>query len=187
MLFFGYRLAGREIPVRRGLPGCEFALLAEGELDSYLALRPDQTEREIRSRLLAGHTCCVCWREGEIIEAGWSASGRVYVPYLDRDLLLPPGDVYNYDAYTTPARRGRGLYMAHNAFVARLHQQEGFARSVALVALENDAAAKVLARSGLVVEGRYAWLRLGRASVYWQRPEPGSVLPALLSPRGRNP
>jgi hypothetical protein len=183
MLLFAYRLEGREIPSRGGPAGCEFARLREADVPHYLALRPDQSEAEIRWRISAGHACYVAWHEGSIIDAGWSASGRVHVPYLGRDVRFSEGDVYNYDAYTAAGARGRGLYMAHNAFVARCHQQEGFARSVALVAAENDAVVKMLSRSGLVVEGRYVRLGVGSASLVWGRPEEGCVLPAILAPR----
>jgi hypothetical protein len=182
MLVFSYELEGRTIPVRNPPAGCRFARLGEDEIARYLVLRPDQDASGIRRRMAAGQTCHVCWRDGAIIDAGWSATGRVHVEYLGRDLVPGKGEVYEHDAFTSPAARGRGLYMAHNSYVAREQQRDGRVRSIALVAVENEAAVKTLTRAGLRIDGCVHRLGVGRAALTWSRPLPGRTLPRLAAP-----
>jgi len=160
MILFVYPL-DKEIPVLRSRLSVNFTILTERDLDAYHRFRPDQSRKEIRTRLDSGDRCFVCWYEDRIVDAGWVATGRVYIPYLRQHLVLGPKDIYNYDAYTLPAYRGLGIYMARNSYVARYNQKEGYSRSIAMVAVENRAPRVILQRSGLRPIGLYSCLRFG--------------------------
>lgn len=179
MLFLGYQLEGVRIPVYNPVVETTFGTLSRADIDAYLALRPDTTRLDVERRLARGDRCFVSWSGGRIVDACWSATGSVYVPYLHRFLHVPDGDVYSYDSYTLPAYRGRGLYMARNSYTARANQAEGFRRSIALVAFENYSAWLILTRSGLRTLGAYHYLRLPVRGIYWTTLEPGESLPLL--------
>ena len=107
----------------------------------------------------------------------------MHVPYLDRYLDIPAGDVFSFDSFTVRAHRGHGVYMARNSFQARHDQANGLKRSIALVARENHAAWLILSRSGLRTLGTYHYLRAPGKGLYWSTPLEGESLPPLTSPR----
>ncbi len=168
MILFVYPLDST-IPVLLPRLPVDIAILIERDLDAYHRFRPDQSMKEIRMRLESGDRCFVCWYEDRIVDAGWVATGRVYIPYLRRRLILGSRDIYNYDAYTLPAYRGLGIFMARNSYVARYNQKEGYSRSIAMVAVENKASKVILHRSGLIPIGLYNCLRLGPWQWEWQQ------------------
>ena len=182
MLCLVYPLQGRRIPVYSAQLEVEFRVLQTDEVDAYLSFRPNVGRDRIERRLEQGHRCFTSWHGEKIIDAGWTATQSVVVPYLGRVLCLDAGDVYSYDAYTLPAYRGYGLYMARNSFTARTNQKEGFKRSVALVAPENYTAWVILTRSGLETIGEYSYLCVPFRGIHWQRAVPGKTLLQLGSP-----
>jgi RimJ/RimL family protein N-acetyltransferase len=169
------------IPVLRSRLPVVITILTETNINAYHRFRPEQSLQEIQARLARGDRCFACWYENRIIDAGWVATGRVHIPYLRRDLILDPRDIYNYDSYTLPAYRGRGLYMARNAYIARYNWQEGFSRSVAVVAVENKALLAILLKSGLKPIGLYSCMRFGPWQRGWQQPWGEEALPLLVS------
>lgn len=181
MLCLVYPLQGRRIPVYNAQLEVEFRLLQPDEFGAYERFRPNMARKKIERRLEQGHRCFTSWHGEKVVDAGWTATGNVAVPYLGRVLCLEPGDIYSYDAYTLPEYRGYGLYMARNSFTARANQKEGFKRSVALVAPENYTAWVILTRSGLETIGEYSFVRLPFHGIYWQRAVPGKALPQLGS------
>lgn len=130
-------------------------------LAAYLGLRRDQGEPEVRRRLGRGDRCFVGWLGERIVTAVWVATERAYVPYLRRDLVLRPGDAYEYDLFTAPELRGRGLVAAHTAVIRARIAAAGARRCLALVAVENRASRALLARNGWRAIGRVGVLRLG--------------------------
>ena len=82
------------------------AVLAAGEIETYLALRPDQDPAEIRDRFEEGQHCYAVWQEGHIVHAQWAVTGRARIAYLGCHLELAPDEVYAYDASRRRARAG---------------------------------------------------------------------------------
>ncbi|MEO8577575.1 MAG: hypothetical protein ABI556_12775 [Gemmatimonadales bacterium] len=181
MLFMAYPLDQFEIPVYKAGIEVDFSELRETEIDEYVSFRPDSDRKEIRARLGEGHRCFISRHEGSLIDACWSATRDVYVPYMNRYLSMPRGDVYNFDSYTAAEHRGHGVYMARNSFQARTNRAEGLKRSIALVAHENYAAWLILARSGLRTLGSYHYVRTPVLPLFWTSPLPGEVIPSLIS------
>lgn len=179
MLCLVYPLQGRTVPIYRPQIDIDFCLLKPEELGPYLRFRPTAAKEVVASRLARGDRCHASWHEGSIVDACWTARGTVFVPYLDRFILLEPGDVYSYDSYTLPAYRGYGIFMARNSYTARRNQREGYERSVALVAPENYASWLILARSGLETIGQYSVIRFPFGGIYSQRAIAGRTLPQL--------
>ena len=166
MALLTYPLQEGPIPARTSRLGVCFDELGTGDVDAdaYRRLRPDRVSPPVRHRLAQGDRCFVCRLKSDptrIVDAGWITDRpMVDVPYLHGRLRLCDGDVYYYDTYTDPAFRGRGLFLARVASTGRRLQAEGYARSVALVAVENRGSLDVLQHSGLVNEGVFTCLRL---------------------------
>jgi len=180
MLFMAYSLADIRIPVYHASCDVRFDVLKSDEVDAYLKFRMHARAHEIERRLMHGDRCFVSWKGDEIIDACWTATGSVYVPYLRRYMHIPEGDIYSYDSFTSAQYRGRGIYMARNSFTARQNQDEGFRRSIALVAFENYSAWLILTRSGLETLGAYHYLRTPVRGLHWTTVERGFELPPML-------
>jgi GNAT superfamily N-acetyltransferase len=176
----GYRSLDEPIAVLHSRLPVEVGLLTEGDLAVYQNFRPDQDSSEIKERMRQGHRCYVSWHEGRIVDASWLATGRVHIPYLRRDLVLEPGDVYVYDSYTAPHYRGRSLYSAKVAFIMRHCKEKGYVRNVAVIAIENKEPLAVTRRLGIKFVGVYHCLRFGPWQRLWRQPWREESLPELL-------
>lgn len=142
-------------------PPFEVRLLSQDDLPAYYAMRPRRPRREPHARWLAGDSCMAVFHDGRIVHAGWIATTRVYIPYLDRELLLRPGDIYSHDTYTLPSHRSRGLGSQKGAHVFRHYRALGYKRSVVVVAVENRLGAAQVRTLGYQCIGRYSFARLG--------------------------
>ncbi len=179
MILLAYTLNVANPVVIRPRIAVEIAQLTELDIDAYATFRPDQSRAEIQARLTRQDRCFACWYEGRIVDAGWVASGRVYIPYLRQHITLCSGDIYNYDSYTLPEFRNQRLYMSRNTFIGKLNQDEGFTRSLALVAAENKTPNLVLRMYGLKPIGLYSCVRFGRWQKIWQQSYSDAVLPVM--------
>ena len=168
MVMMTYDLTRRDIPVYSAQIELEYRTLEESDATSYLKLRPDQTQAMYEHRLGIGNQCYSAWHQGVLVDVCWAAAGSVFVDYLNRELVLNPGDIYSFDSFTSPDYRGRGVYMARNSWQARANQDQGFRRSVALVPYENYAAWVILSRSGLKHAGTFHYIRLPGMGIRWQ-------------------
>lgn len=141
------------------------ALLTADELEGYARFRPDQAPATIRRRLDQGHRCFAAWYEDRIVHVGWAAVRGAWVEYLGCEFPLGPGDVYQFDSYTTPAFRGLDLAAARIAWMALFFRDVGARRLLAVVWPENRRAFRPLEKVGYRRCGWMRVLRLGR----WRR------------------
>ncbi|MCX7887542.1 MAG: hypothetical protein N3B01_09870 [Verrucomicrobiae bacterium] len=182
-LFFVVRAFDRPIPKLHSQLPIEMRLLSEKDLHAYLVLRPDQKPEQIRDRLRLGHQCHVSWHQGEIVDAAWCATGLGPVPYLGRQLVLAPNEVFIFDAYTAPKHRGHNLFMAKFTRIFRLTRDAGYARNSGVVAVENRTSMTVLRRLGCEAIGLYSSVGIGRCRWIWQQPFTEEPLPLLCAAR----
>jgi hypothetical protein len=162
-----------EIEVRR---------LTTNEIPLYRALRPDQSAGTAERRLLLGHHCFAIWRGGAIIHSAWTTTERAYVPYLRRDLLVDPRDLYIYDTFTAPAYRGLHLAPLRHLHLRRHYRQLGRSRALGLVAVENRSGLRVTRRLGFRFIGLFTCWRLGRWQFGSQESWADEPLPRLVEP-----
>lgn len=154
--------------------------LTEQDLPAYEVFRGKRHGAGAAARLAAGNRCFAAWHEREIVYAAWLATGRAHVSYLGGDLVLDPGDIYHFDSYTLPAFRQRGVAKAVYAHVLRWCRDEGYRRSIRLVAVENTAALRVTQALGCQSVGIYGCVRVGPWQRGWQRAEDEEALPTLV-------
>ena len=140
-------------------------LLAPDDLSHFAAFRPDLDPEVIRRRLAEGHRCFAAWHEDRIVHAGWATTGRAWVEFLDCELPLAPGDVYQFDSYTLEDYRGSGVAGARVAWMARYFREARARRLLAAVWPGNKAAFRPLEKAGYRACGSLRVVRLGR----WRR------------------
>jgi GNAT superfamily N-acetyltransferase len=153
--------------------------LTEKDLPAYNRFRPDQSLTKIQGRFANGDRCFAVWHEGQIVHAAWVTTKRKYESYFRRELILQPGDIFLYDHYTLPSYRSSGLAQARGAHVLRYYQEEGYHRSVGIIAIENKAAfgpGKVFNYRPI---GMYSCIRLGPWQWNWQQAWTEEPLPIL--------
>ena len=136
-------------------------LLGDEDLPAYFQLRPDQDRNMIKRRLARGDRCFAAWREGRIVHSTWAATGRIYVPYLRRHLILKPEEIFFYDSFTVPIYRNCNLAQARGVYAFQYYLGLRYRRTIAVIALENKAGLGVPNALGYHAIGLYACLRLG--------------------------
>ena len=147
----------------------KITVLQENDLPDYQRFRPEQPQRMIRKRIDDGDQCFLVWEGGRILHTGWVATQKKYDPYLRCTLTFQPGDIFLYDHYTDSAYRGRGLSQAREIHVLARYRQEGYRRSIAIVAIENKPAFHPFEAVGYRPIGKFTclWWILGER--IWQR------------------
>jgi GNAT superfamily N-acetyltransferase len=137
------RLILRERPLSQPFPDVSacvpvcVSLLAAGEIDAYMAFRPDQSIAEVRRRLDEGQRCFAVWLDGRIIHAAWTVTGRAGIEYLSTEITLAPDEVYAYDVFTSPTFRGLGVSPARMLEMMRYFRDHGYRRLFATILPEN--------------------------------------------------
>lgn len=167
------------IPNLRPRVSVDIKMLTEDDLAAYNRFRPDQCANLIRDNLARGDQYFAAWHEGRIVHAIRVTTGRVYVPYLHRDLVLQPDDIYSHNSFTLPAFRGYGLSPARGAHVMRHYRQKGYKRMVALVVVEDKTALRAAQKMGYQSVGLYSCLRFGPWRCDWQQTWSEEPLPGL--------
>ncbi len=138
------------------------------DLPAYLQHRPDQCSNEIRMRIAQEDECFAAWHEGRIVHTGWVTTIPKHEPYLRRKLILQPGDIFLYDHYTQPSHRSLGLARARDVHVLHHYQEEGYRRSIAIVAMENKVAFRAFKALGYRSIGMFKCLRFGPWQWTWE-------------------
>ena len=124
-----------DVPAR--VPVC-VRVLAAGEIDAYMAFRPDQSIAEVRRRLDEGQLCFAVWLDRRIIHAAWSVTGHARLEYLSTEITLAPDEVYWYDAFTSPASRGLGVSPARMLEMVRYFRDRGYRCQLSAILPENS-------------------------------------------------
>ena len=95
-------------------------------LASHLAAAMAVEDREVLDRLERGGRVFAAWDwRDEVVGWLWVSTGTEWAPPLRRNLQLPEGDCYGWDAGTREGHRGRGLFPALLEFAGWHMAQEG--------------------------------------------------------------
>jgi ribosomal protein S18 acetylase RimI-like enzyme len=156
-----------------------FKVLTAEDLLVYSSSRSEQCLNLIQAPLAREEQYFAALYEGRIVQVGKVATERVYVPYLRRDLILQPSDVYVYGSFTLPAFRGYGLAPARAVQMMHHYRNQGYRRMVCLVAVENMSGLRVVEKLGYCSVGLCSCLRFGPWQHAWQRTWIEEPLPRL--------
>ncbi len=143
----------------------EIAQLTRGELDDYLAFRPETGRADAIGRLEAGQICFVARLDRRIVAADWITTQLIRFPYLDCELDMAAGDVCIYDKFILPAYRGHGISNALRTHHLRQLQRAGHRRVVVAVLPENASSLRDILKGGYRPCGIIGRIKVGR----WQR------------------
>lgn len=146
--------AAPRVPVR-------IELLPPRAVDEYLAFRPEAVRARVLRRWDAGDLCFVARQDGRIVACGWATTAEAWTDYLRCAIELAPGDVYLFDGYTHPDRRGRGIFQALCAQQVRHLRAAGHRRAIRATAPHNTVAMHVHAGSGFRPIGTVSRFRFG--------------------------
>jgi GNAT superfamily N-acetyltransferase len=123
----------------------------------------------VRRRLASpGSSCWVAVQGSRIVHASWVATQSAWVGEADRFFVVPPGDAYIYQSFTTPDMRGQGVYPAVlNTISARLGAR-GIAKLWIAAEKTNHSSLRAIEKAGFTrifeIEVRRRWGR-SRVSV----------------------
>jgi GNAT superfamily N-acetyltransferase len=135
---FTLRLYERHLgvpPAARPLPpGVEIdvwdSAAAAGPLEGRWHPEADQRFRE-------GQACAVAWAGTDVVAYCWLTGAPVAVAEIDRLLIPGPDEVYLYEAFTSPAWRGRGLFQALLVRLQHFAHARGRRRALIFVLASN--------------------------------------------------
>ncbi len=111
--------------------GIAVRLGSPSELARLVSARPPEAGLADRfaQRFHRGDLCIVAVEaDGAVARSSWVATTPTWIPELDMDIVLRPGEAYLYDGYTTPDARRRGIDGAVRCFVFDMLRAAGFTR-----------------------------------------------------------
>jgi ribosomal protein S18 acetylase RimI-like enzyme len=161
-------------PIQRIMPRIPLTteLLREHDINAYLAFRPDSSRSTILQRFGAGERCFVARYDGQIVCANWAVTEQAWIPYLEREIPMQPGDVYVYDSFTAPAFRNRNIAPALAVEILKYFRGAGYRRMMMVMLPENRANRRARAKTGYRVFEIIRCVRVG--SRWWCLERPRS-------------
>jgi GNAT superfamily N-acetyltransferase len=123
------------LPAARALPpGVEIEVW-----DSPAAAGPLGTRwhPEAAQRFREGQACAVARAGNDVVAYCWMTGAPVAVAEIDRLLIPGPDEVYFYEAFTSPAWRGRGLFQALLLRLQQFAHAQGRRRALIFVLASN--------------------------------------------------
>jgi RimJ/RimL family protein N-acetyltransferase len=152
----------------------------EGYVDAALkalmtdARHWDENEMNLRRRL--GDACYLVMDGPRCVHYSWVSRRRLYVGELGFSADLPPGDLWVYNAYTSPDYRGHAIFPAVLGAVLEDLPSGGVAWAGVLD--ENAASRRALAKAGFIEV-----LTLERGARFFRSHHGVRVLDPLLAAR----
>lgn len=127
---------------------------------------------QFRTALLHEHDLVVALQGGQPVGWAWLGYGRVYLPPLGREICLPPGTAYLYEAFVRPAARGRGIGSALVGARCARAAGLGYRRLLTHVLEGNVPSLRALRRHGFRTSGRTHFLRALLLRLWTRSPLP---------------
>lgn len=163
-----------EIPTPSVQPGLSLAFtpLKPDHLDAFLkfrtglsrsssAPRPDPwlaAENWVRTQWAAGHECHLALHQDQIVSSLWIARSTVEISHLACSLSMEDDTAFVFDAFTSPAFRGRNIAPALSVQVLQLAFSRRTRRILTAILPEN--------RPGLRAQLKAGFVRAGGISVF---------------------
>jgi GNAT superfamily N-acetyltransferase len=163
-LLFEGRLTARLHRREAGIP-LRIAPASASELRAIFDLRPGFYGPDtIRDRARAGHVCFMAWEGDRLVHARWAFLGSVYVRFLGRTLIIPPGKIFYDEVYTAPDRRRHGADYATLSAMLDWFARQGFKWHAFLSPTWDEPLHRRAAAFGMRVSGA-----VGRRSLFDRR------------------
>lgn len=163
--------------------------LTVANFEDYLRMRPEQTREEVEDRIASKHFCVLGRREGRPVAASWLASSKIFLEYLNCEILPVPDALYVYDNFVDPDYRGRKAFDSVTLARQALACERGYRRFFGILLPENRSSVRRVERYGRPVLGTLEHFRLGPLEHHRLRFDPSLVAedapPFRLLPRNR--
>ena len=154
-------------------PGVELRLLDRHARRDWVCQRgADADWPQYRIALLHDHDLVVANRGRTTLGWAWIGYERVFLAPLGREIRLPAGTGYLYDAYVRPAERGQGIGRALVAARCRHADRSGVLRLLSHVMTRNAPSVRALQAHGFQIVGRTLFLRALVLRVWTRGPLP---------------
>ncbi len=127
---------------------------------------------QFRAALLHDHDLVVAWQDGEPIGWAWIGYVRVFLPPLGREICLPAGTAYLYEAFVRPSARGRGIGRALVGARCARAASLGYGHLLTHVLDGNLPSLRALRTHGFTTSGRTRFLRALLVRVWTRSPLP---------------
>ncbi len=139
-----------EVPTHKPM---HFTTLAENEISQVSTITPSMSEAEVRRRWGEGQECFLSWIGGILASYRWAITRPAFLPYLGKTFRPLEGDILAGPFYIHPAFRGGGIYTVLNIMAMHRAYDDGFSRTIAVLAWWNAPSLKVnqLKTGGTVV------------------------------------
>jgi len=158
------------------LLGVELGTLDLGSIGEFLEYLPGRRREYVERRFAAGDVCFAAREGGDLVGTIWGSCGERWVDDLQLTWRTGPQEVYLYDSNTAPEQRGNGICPALTAHALRFFSDRGLQRAVVIVAPDNTANLRAMAKVGFERTGdvRACALGFGR-HLHWRRRLPAAA------------
>ena len=154
-------------------PGVELRILDRHARRDWVCQRGGDADwPQFRAALEHGHDLVIASREGQPLGWAWIGYERVFLAPLGRDIRLPDGLAYLYDAYVRPAERGHGIGHALVGARCRHADQQGIERLLSHVMTGNERSRRALQSHGFAIVGRTLFVKALALKVWTREPLP---------------
>jgi GNAT superfamily N-acetyltransferase len=126
-----------------------------------LGPQPEISEAELLRRIRSGHCCFGAWRGERLIAVHWLALDEAPLSYLGVSVALGPDCCLDYEAYTAPEERRRGISNLLAGAVREQARSRGRAQLLSAVLPENRVSFGIISPRSRIV-GTAASIRIGR-------------------------
>jgi GNAT superfamily N-acetyltransferase len=119
------------------IPGLAWSQLQKKDMKQLLEIDPGLSLKQLQIRLDEGQECLLCRMSNNLVHFRWRIIRDTRLPYLDKDFRLATGDILDDLAFTHPDYRRLGINTASFVHGLQDARQQGFRRTVTLVAVWN--------------------------------------------------
>jgi RimJ/RimL family protein N-acetyltransferase len=142
-------------------------------------------QREAERRLREGQVCAAVRHGSEVIAYCSLTSRPEWVAEIGRLVVPGPGEVYIYDAFTSPAWRGRGLFQAMLKSLLEYARARGRRRALIFVLNRNRASRRAIEQAGFELFQAVSRVKvLGLRGLWFRGPRGGGGGVTLVRPGG---
>jgi len=127
---------------------------------------------QFRAALEHHHDLVVALQGDQTVGWAWLGYEKVFLPPLGREIHLPPGTAYLYEAFVRPASRGQGIGKALVGARRQRASAAGCERLLTHVLAGNQASLRSLQAHGFRVSGRTQFLKALALRVWTRAPLP---------------
>lgn len=133
-------------PVPRIIPKGDYQLLLERE--SIPQLTQAYSPELVHSRFSRGDLCCCALHKSDVVSYCWVVSHRELVGEIERVVKLGEGEIYLFDAFTSPPHRGRNLFPAILSKSLKWAKSQAYSRALIFALTNNRPSIRAINKAG---------------------------------------